>query len=85
MGWWEGKAGGRIGVRGDSESKAEQEGQAGGFGRCVAGREMDCLWERDVCQPGATVIGNGITTEMEIKRLRACLFVYACAKGELSE
>lgn len=38
---------------------------------------------RDVCQPGATVIGNWITTEMEIKRLRVCVrvFVYACVRG----
>lgn len=35
---------------------------------------MDCLGERDVCQLGATAIGEWIITEMEIKVGRGVVF-----------
>lgn len=49
---------------------------------------MDCLWERDVCQLGTTVIGKWITTEMEIKCVCGGVCVHAyrgLCKGKLSE
>lgn len=59
---------------GGSKRKAVKEGKTGRFGRVVVWESMDCLWERDVCQAGTTLIGKWITTEVEINSLCVCLY-----------
>lgn len=47
---------------------------------------MDCLWERDVCQPGIMVIGNWITRDGDEATACVCVCVCIClCRGELSE
>lgn len=59
---------------GGQQEKGSEGRKNSRFGRVVMWKSVDCLWERQVCQPGTTLIGKWITTEVEINSVYVCLY-----------
>lgn len=64
----------RSRLAGGQQEKGSEGRKNSRFGRVVVWKSVDCLWEREVCQPGTTLIGKWITTEVEINSVYVCLY-----------